>query len=69
MAFEDPKRLHTTGSFPVGQLNFRQKSFVAFGYVPKGVIHRMLKLTFNFESGMKKQSFKTHPTISVFFVS
>jgi hypothetical protein len=30
----DPKRVHTTGSFTVGQLNSRQKSFVAFGNVP-----------------------------------
>ncbi len=30
----DPKRVHMTGSFPVGQLNSRQKSFVAFGNGP-----------------------------------
>jgi hypothetical protein len=34
LALADPKRVHTTGSFPVGQLNSRQESFVAFGNVP-----------------------------------
>jgi hypothetical protein len=33
-----PKRVHTTGSFPVAQLNSRQKSFVAFGNVPNAVV-------------------------------
>jgi hypothetical protein len=32
--------VHTTGSFPVGQLNARQKSFVAFGNVPLEVIEQ-----------------------------
>jgi len=50
--------MHSTGSFPVGQLNARQKSFVAFGNVPKAAIHRQLKLTFNFQSEMKKRPFK-----------
>ena len=39
----DTKRVHTTGSFTVGQLNSKQKSFVAFGIVPKADSHRSRK--------------------------
>jgi hypothetical protein len=38
LSLQDPQRVHTTGSFTVGQLNSRQKSFVAFGNVPKAVM-------------------------------
>ncbi len=48
--------LVTTVNLEMAQFIACQKPFVEFGIVPKGVIHRKLKLTFHFYWEMKKQS-------------
>jgi len=65
----DPLEPFATGSFRAVQLNHGQKPFVAFGNVPKGVIHRMLKLTFNFKLVIEKRPFKALASISGFAAS
>jgi hypothetical protein len=58
MTGKDPKRVLTTVGFPALQFNTAKNQFVGTRMVPKAAIHRQLKLTFNFQSEMKKRPFK-----------